>query len=390
VQPGDTLSIIARRYGVASEQVAQLNHLANPSLIYVGQRLMIPSRGAVSESGDGSLAAESPAVASPSGGQVYVVQVNDTLARIAARYDVSVWALAQANQIVNPSVIHVGQRLLIPTGGDSIYLPPPFAAVKVIPAVAVQGHTVQVWIDTDGEVELSGQYDGRALVFVERGGLGAYSTLVAIPALASPGPYLLEIKAVHGAQETSVRSMLYVTTGNVSVQYITLPADKARLLDPDLVAEESQRLMEVTSQVTLPGLWQGRFADPLAGAPGVSAPFGGRRSYNGGPAVSYHSGVDYSVGAGTPVLCPARGRVVLADALHVRGNAIIVDHGRGVMSGYWHLSQIHVTEGQMVEPGTVLGLVGSTGLSTGAHLHWEVRVAGIPVDPVQWLREDIR
>jgi murein DD-endopeptidase MepM/ murein hydrolase activator NlpD len=74
----------------------------------------------------------------------------------------------------------------------------------------------------------------------------------------------------------------------------------------------------------------------------------------------------------------------------VRGNAVVVDHGRGVMSGYWHLAQIQVSEGQMLEPGDVLGLVGSTGLSTGSHLHWELRVMGIPVDPLQWVREEIR
>ena len=146
----------------------------------------------------------------------------------------------------------------------------------------------------------------------------------------------------------------------------------------------------MTTQATRPGLWQGRFALPLAGAPAISAPFGGRRSYNGGPAVSYHSGVDYGVGVGTPILSPARGRVVLAEALQVRGSSVIVDHGRGVMSGYWHLSQVDVVGGQMVEPGTVLGLVGGTGLSTGAHLHWEMRVMGIPVDPLQWVREEIR
>jgi murein DD-endopeptidase MepM/ murein hydrolase activator NlpD len=321
---------------------------------------------------------------------VYVVQANDTLARIAARYDMSVWVLAQANQIANPSVIHVGQRLLIPTEGDSTHLPPPFRAIEVSPAVAVQGRTVQVWIDTDGAAILSGQYDGRALVFAERGGPGLYSTLVAIPAMASPGPYLLELRAVQGGREASVRSMLYVTAGVFGVQYITVSADRARLLDPELVAQEGQRLQEVTTQATVPGLWQGRFALPLSGAPAVSAPFGGRRSYNGGPLSSYHTGVDYAVGTGTPILAPARGTVVLAEALQVRGNAVVVDHGRGVMSGFWHLSQIHVVEGQSVEPGTVLGLVGNTGLSTGAHLHWELRVMGIPVDPLQWVREDVR
>jgi murein DD-endopeptidase MepM/ murein hydrolase activator NlpD len=317
------------------------------------------------------------------------------LARIAARYDMSVWALAQANQIANPNVIHVGQRLLIPTLESSSNLPSPFLKLEVVPAVAVQGRTVQVWIQTDGETSLSGQFDGRPLFFAHDAyarDVGSYQvyTLIAIPAMATPGPYPLEVKAVQGERQAVVRSMLYVAPGEFGVQYIQVPADRSPLLDPELVAQEGRRVLVLTAQPTLPGLWQGRFVVPLAGAPAISAPFGDRRSYNGGPLSSYHAGVDYGVAGGTPVLSPARGRVVLAEALQVRGSAVIIDHGRGVMSGYWHLSQIDVVEGQMVEPGTVLGLVGNTGLSTGAHLHWEVRVMGIPVDPLQWVREEIR
>jgi murein DD-endopeptidase MepM/ murein hydrolase activator NlpD len=184
--------------------------------------------------------------------------------------------------------------------------------------------------------------------------------------------------------------MLYVAEGDFGLQYITLSAEKAGLLDPELVAQEAQRIREVTTQATLPGLWQGTFRVPLAGTPGLSAPFGIRRSYNGGPATGYHSGVDYSAGGGEAIYSPARGRVVLAEPLHVRGNAVIVDHGRGVMSGYWHLSQINVTVGQAIEQGEVLGLVGSTGLSTGAHLHWEIRLMGVAVDPLQWVDEHIQ
>jgi murein DD-endopeptidase MepM/ murein hydrolase activator NlpD len=97
--------------------------------------------------------------------------------------------------------------------------------------------------------------------------------------------------------------------------------------------------------------------------------------------------VDYGARQGALVLAPAAGRVVLADALDVRGNAVILDHGAGVHTGYWHLWKILVREGQSVTQGDVLGRVGTTGLSTGAHLHWEVRVGDVAVDPLQWTRE---
>ena len=98
-----------------------------------------------------------------------------------------------------------------------------------------------------------------------------------------------------------------------------------------------------------------------------------------------HEGEDLSAAAGTPVSAPAAGTVVLAEPLFVRGNAVVLDHGQGVYSGYWHLSELAVTVGERVTVGQRLGAVGSTGLSTGAHLHWELHVAGVAVDPLQWV-----
>jgi len=100
-----------------------------------------------------------------------------------------------------------------------------------------------------------------------------------------------------------------------------------------------------------------------------------------------HAGEDFAVPPGTPVLAPAAGTVVLAEPLFVRGNAVVIDHGRGVYSGYWHMQSLSVKAGDRVSPGEVLGTVGSTGLSTGAHLHWEMRVDGIAVDPLQWVEK---
>ncbi|MGQ9594536.1 MAG: M23 family metallopeptidase, partial [Anaerolineae bacterium] len=143
------------------------------------------------------------------------------------------------------------------------------------------------------------------------------------------------------------------------------------------------------AQVSGPPLWRGPFAWPVDRPDAVSAPFGDRRAYGNGPATSFHEGVDFDALAGAPVRAPARGRVVLAEDLWVRGKAVILDHGQGVFSGYWHLSEVEVRPGQWVWPGTLLGHVGSTGLSTGPHLHWEVRVNGVPVNPAQWVAGDV-
>jgi murein DD-endopeptidase MepM/ murein hydrolase activator NlpD len=79
--------------------------------------------------------------------------------------------------------------------------------------------------------------------------------------------------------------------------------------------------------------------------------------------------------------------VALAEELTVRGKVVIIDHGLGVYSSYYHLSEITVQVGQNVEPGDPIGKVGSTGLSTGCHLHWEIRVGGVYVDPLQWTQQ---
>jgi murein DD-endopeptidase MepM/ murein hydrolase activator NlpD len=86
------------------------------------------------------------------------------------------------------------------------------------------------------------------------------------------------------------------------------------------------------------------------------------------------------------VYAPADGIVALAEPLTVRGNAIFIDHGWGVYSGLYHLSKIEVKVGQFVKQGQIIARVGNTGLSTGPHLHWDVRVRGLNVDPLQWTR----
>jgi murein DD-endopeptidase MepM/ murein hydrolase activator NlpD len=99
---------------------------------------------------------------------------------------------------------------------------------------------------------------------------------------------------------------------------------------------------------------------------------------------TYHEGIDLGGITGEPVHAAAAGVVVLAETLQVRGNAVILDHGAGVLSGYYHLDRIAVQAGQRVGQGDLLGAMGATGLVTGSHLHWELRVGGVAVDPREW------
>jgi murein DD-endopeptidase MepM/ murein hydrolase activator NlpD len=124
--------------------------------------------------------------------------------------------------------------------------------------------------------------------------------------------------------------------------------------------------------------WSGRFLPPVDAA--VSDRFGTERKVNG-VTQSTHQGLDYRVPAGTPVAALNRGTVVLARPLFFEGNCVVVDHGRGLMSLYLHLSEIKVKEGDPVTRGEELGLSGATGRATGAHLHVAVRWEGIYLNP---------
>ncbi|MEA3459803.1 MAG: M23 family metallopeptidase, partial [Chloroflexota bacterium] len=236
---------------------------------------------------------------------------------------------------------------------------------------------IRVW--TSGEATLEGSFDGRLLIFVK--GEDYYWALAGICAWAQPGMHLLELEA-DGAETTRA---VQVIAGEFPTEHIRFSPEVGKLLDPKLTKAENERMAEVFAAFSPEKLWKGPFAIPVEGR--ITSPFGTRRSYEGGPVASYHGGVDYGAPEGTPVYAPEAGRVALAEELKVRGKAMVIDHGLGVMSSYWHLSEIDVRTGEEVEKGDLIGKVGTTGLSTASHLHWEMRVSGIAVDPLQWTHQ---
>lgn len=366
VQPGDTLGRIAARFGTTVSTLAQANDIADPSLIYPGQRLIIPS------------AVQQPPEL-PTQAPVHVVRPGEYLSQIARLYGTTVWALAVANDLANPSFIYPGQRLIIPT--RSTTLPAPISAVEFVPPQVAQGHTLLLKVRTEGEVSLAGNIDSRSLTFT--GAEGEYWALAGFPPSSEPGAHPWSIVATDNqGRSVEASGYLLVTAADFPIQYIDLPPEREGLLDPALVQAEWARVKALFLQVTPSKLWQGRFLLPVEGE--VSSLYGTRRSYEGGPVASYHMGVDYAASEGTPVVAASSGRIALAEELTVRGKTVIIDHGLGVHTGYFHLSGIAVVPGQEVEGGTLIGYVGSTGLATGAHLHWEVRIGEIGVDPTEW------
>lgn len=306
----------------------------------------------------------------------HTVQPGETLYRIAKQYSTSVEALQVLNNIADPTQLRVGQVLRVsgqptPAQYRLTQAPAPIEAIEW-PRETTQGHLAVIRITAPVLVQGEVHFLGSIYPIQQN------RVLLPIPALQAPGVYPARLR-VGGAE---VGLEVRVVAGSFGRFVLRLPPDRQALLVPERLRAE--RLKVVGScDFERPQQWRGPFRKPIQ-TNRITDPFGTRRSYDQGRTYSYHEGLDYGVPEGTPVYAPAPGVVGLAERLYVRGNAVTLDHGLGVCSGYWHLSRIVVKPGQTVQTGELLGYSGNTGLSNGPHLHFEIRVRGIPTNPAPW------
>lgn len=267
---------------------------------------------------------------------------------------------------------------------------PPHMAAAAAPNPVRQGHVLAVRVTTSQPMTVTATLADRTLVLHETSPRH-YWAPVGISALVDPGALRLSVHAFDAAGRELRRELdVEIADAGYATENITLAPETAALLDPDLVRAERERLVALWAQSSPRQKWHAAWQLPDGsgqelGLLQTTSAFGTRRSYNGGPISDFHAGQDFHAPAGAPVYAPAAGTVALAEPLHVRGNAVWIDHGLGVYSGYFHLSAIEVAVGQKVAAGDLIGRVGTTGLSTGPHLHWEVRVDGVAVDPLEWV-----
>jgi len=316
----------------------------------------------------------------------YTVQPGDTLTHIAETFGLSAADLAAVNKLENPNLLEVGQELLVPSlhAWDEP-LPPPFTSVSLSPQTATQGEAQRLGVELEGlEIELEASYSGTPILLAKTD--EGYEGILATPVLRPAGTSSLLLKAAHRGATTTVLLPVTVVQGDYDREQITLSAETSQLLAPDIVSRE-HALMETTcAQFEPVQRWHAPFTLPVAN-PEFTSVFGTLRSYNGGPYSGFHRGLDFRGATGTPVYAAAPGVVSLSERLELYGNTVILDHGLGVCSAYMHLSERQAEVGQALETGDPVGLIGETGLVTGAHLHWEVRVNGVPVAPLQWTQE---
>ncbi|MCB0078283.1 MAG: M23 family metallopeptidase [Anaerolineales bacterium] len=263
--------------------------------------------------------------------------------------------------------------------------PTPLLSLSLEPAVALQGETLVLRATLDRAATLDGDFEGRPIPFFYESPTAAWA-LLAVSADASLGPRTVAVVATapDGAV-TSVSQPIEVQAAGFGAQRIPVSGELSLLLLPEVRSVEEQYLADRMGQSTTEVNWEGPFGIPTQG--NVTSPFGASRAYADGPITTYHGGIDFAAPQGTGVFAAAAGRVLLAEALTVRGNTVVIDHGMGVFTLYAHLAQSDVAVGQELARGDWIGTVGNTGLSTGPHLHWEVRINGRVVNPSDWLSD---
>ena len=400
VQPGETLESIAERYDLTAEELSARNNLVDASSFYVGLLLDVsvsasipvpaPTDAPAVEQPVSVPTAVPPALAStPSQVVIHVVQRGQTLYRIAQQYGVTVNDLAQVNQLSDPTLIYAGQELIIPGFEPPqlvLDMPAPVQSLEIRPLVFIEGKTGRIRLTTSSPVSVTGSFINQTLNDAAEAGNTAHTILLGIPVGTTAAVYPLDLLLTDSAgNQTPVSVNIQIAEGRYRRESLTLVGDRARLLDPVIEDAELNVLRTATSVFTPTRYFDGPMGLPAA-AP-LSSPFGSTRSYNGGEFSRIHTGTDFAAAAGSPILAPAAGTVVLVEPLDVRGNVTIIDHGWGVFTVYCHQTEQYVAVGDTVTAQQVIGLTGATGRVTGSHLHWELWIDGVPVDAMQWVRE---
>lgn len=206
------------------------------------------------------------------------------------------------------------------------------------------------------------------------------------------GLYGLDLAASTGAHHVSFETpddgvpvawSFRVVSGRFVIQRLSVDPRYVEVPEEELerVKADQARVAQAYGRGSAVRLWTS-FARPLKAR--SSGNFGARRVYNG-KTQSFHAGLDLAAAEGTPVAAASDGRVVLAGDLYFSGGTVLLDHGAGLFTQYFHLSRIDVKEGDDVVKGARLGASGHTGRVTGPHLHWGARLHGARVNPVNLL-----
>ncbi len=423
VQSGDTLSAIAVRFGISQADLLGANNIADPNSLSLGQELVIPGLEGV----QGKLVNQ-------------IVSLGENFQNFALRYQMPEDLLVRINRITSPTEVYAGTSLIVarqdnaPTlspstvagdgesllelavlsnqnpwaleaanrlqaawdlfPGDVLYAPssqpedgtdlisPLVQSITIDPLPLIQGETTTVKVHTTQPMELSGNIAGQPLNFFPDGE-NQYVSLIGIPAMQDTGLTEANLQGkTPGGTTLNLSQMILLAPGDF-IQEVVTGVDESTL---DQATNDKEIAFLATLIKSTPDkLWTGSFNYPID-EPCTASTFGNRRSYNNGSYYFYHTGQDFVVCAqNLNIYAAASGVVVFAGPLDIKGNFTVIDHGWGVYTGYAHQSEFLVKPGDRVEAGQQIGMIGTTGRSVGPHLHFEVWINGVPVNPMDWI-----
>jgi len=256
--------------------------------------------------------------------------------------------------------------------------------VRLVPAIPRQGKCFAVAIvSAEGVTAAQAAFLGREFSLFKDG--DDYKTVIGIAPEQKPGKYPLSIIITRGdnSKENLSKTITVGATKFPVVSFWLKPAKKKLLTSGDLIAEEWARIEKVLIVENPNQGWSGKFLRP-AGGP-VSMVFGSKEYVNRQPR-GQHRGLDLAVMGGTKIKAANNGKVVFVEKLSAFGGTVVIDHGQGIHTLYFHLSKFLAEVGQVVTKGEVIALSGNTGISSGPHLHWGMSAHNLRVDPVQWTR----
>jgi murein DD-endopeptidase MepM/ murein hydrolase activator NlpD len=270
--------------------------------------------------------------------------------------------------------------LLLPALAAAAAAAAPAPELELEPAAARPGDAVLVTVRGAASEPRAGSVAGRPLRFWRDGDL--WHALAALPTETPPGPAPVEVVLADGTllpHAFPIREPGFRATAlSVEPRFVEPPPEVKQRIEDDRAA--------------FAAAYARPFSPPMFTAPFElprRAPFSGRygdaRVFNGNKA-SVHYGLDVTGPVGAPIAASNAGEVVLVRDGYLSGNAVVLWHGAGVFTVYFHLSRVDVRSGQQVARGEVIGALGGTGRATGPHLHWSVRVDGLYVDPQSLLR----
>jgi len=389
VKKGDTLWSIAQQYNLSVNSILVNNNISNSELISIGQEMKIPlHKGTVAETNivsqtvidkNNSNNSINNNVSQPQKAEpiFYTVKAGDNLWNISREYGISVEVIISVNNLKDKDLLSLGQKLEIPAIGGGVSKSNQKQGPTIVTYTVVKGDSL--W-------SISQRYDVKMNTIISTNNLKEISRLSIGQKLKLPITNMDIAKAEGYSQGDGAEEIIYYVKKGESLWSIS--HDYNVKLESIIAANNITNASKISTgqQLRIPNVPGARsnicnFIWPVRGR--VTSPFG-PRVLNG--RKEFHSGIDIGAPTGTTIVAAESGRVSYSGYMRGYGNVIILSHDGGYSTVYGHCSVRLVKKGQYVKKRTIIGKVGSTGYSTGSHLHFEVRSGGKPVNPMSYLK----